>query len=176
MRQRSLGMAAIVPDAGYVAERDLSGLRLVLSRSAAVPGAVALLALANSWMRGEGLRLLLAELRDIDVPVALVLEHREDPLGVLRILQGVVALLRAGVTLLMLRCDVSAIGRTKSAYQWRRRWRARGTVALASRGAGGAVCRLGPAQLARLLAAVDQGPAAWSWAEDQRWTLERSPR
>jgi putative transposase len=35
------------------------------------------------------------------------------------------------------------------------------------------VCRLGPAQLARLRGALDQGPAAWGWAEDQRWTLER---
>jgi transposase len=63
---------------------------------------------------------------------------------------------------------------TKSAYQWRRRWRAGGTAALASKGAGGAVCRLGPAQLSRLRGALDQGPAAWGWAEDQRWTLERA--
>jgi len=62
---------------------------------------------------------------------------------------------------------------TKSAYQWRRRWRAGGTTALASRGAGGAVCRLSAAQLARLRAALDQGPPAWGQAEDQRWTLER---
>ena len=62
---------------------------------------------------------------------------------------------------------------TKSAYQWRRRWRAGCTAALASRGAGRAVCRLGPAQLSRLRAALEQGPAAWGWAEDQRWTLER---
>ena len=62
---------------------------------------------------------------------------------------------------------------TKSAYQWRRRWRAGGIAGLASRGAGGAVCRLGPAQLARLRAALDAGPAAFGWAEDQRWTLAR---
>jgi transposase len=62
---------------------------------------------------------------------------------------------------------------TKSAYQWRRRWRAGGKAALVSKGAGGAVCRLGPAQLARLRGALDQGPAPWDWAEDQRWTLER---
>ncbi len=61
----------------------------------------------------------------------------------------------------------------KSAYQWRRRWRAGGRGALASKGAGGAVCRLSPAQLARLRAALDQGPAAWGWDQDQRWTLER---
>jgi transposase len=62
---------------------------------------------------------------------------------------------------------------TKSAYQWCRRWRAGGTAALASRGPGGAACRLSPAQLARLRAALDQGPACWGWSEDQRWTLER---
>jgi transposase len=62
---------------------------------------------------------------------------------------------------------------TKSAYQWRRRWRAGGQAALASKGAGGAVCRLSPAQLARLRAELDKGPAVHGWAEDQRWTLER---
>jgi transposase len=61
----------------------------------------------------------------------------------------------------------------KSAYQWRRRWRAGGEAALASRGAGGAVCRLSRAQLARLQVALDGGPSAWGWGEDQRWTLAR---
>jgi len=61
----------------------------------------------------------------------------------------------------------------KSAYQWRRRWRAGGEAALASHGPGGAVCRLSPAQLARLQAALDGGPGAWGWGEDQRWTLAR---
>jgi putative transposase len=62
---------------------------------------------------------------------------------------------------------------TKSAYQWRRRWRAGGDAALASKGLGGAVCRLAPGQLSRLAAALDGGPAAWGWGEDQRWTLAR---
>jgi putative transposase len=62
---------------------------------------------------------------------------------------------------------------TKSAYQWRRRWRSGGEAALASKGAGGAVCRLSPAQLARLRAELDKGPAVHGWNEDQRWTLER---
>jgi transposase len=59
-----------------------------------------------------------------------------------------------------------------SAYVWRR-WRAGGEAALASRGPGGAVCRLSAAQLAKLQAALDGGPAAWGWSEDQRWTLAR---
>jgi transposase len=62
---------------------------------------------------------------------------------------------------------------TKSAYQWRRRWRAGGEAALASKGPGGAMCRLSQAQLARLRAALEGGPAAWGWGEDQRWTLAR---
>src|SRR5262245_17542248 len=62
---------------------------------------------------------------------------------------------------------------TKSAYQWRRRWQAGGQAALASRGPGGAECRLSQAQVSRLRAALDQGPATHGWAEDQRWTLAR---
>src|ERR1017187_9904494 len=62
---------------------------------------------------------------------------------------------------------------TKSAYQWRRRWRAGGTAALASKGPGGEKCRLSAAQLARLAAELDKGPAAQGWGEDQRWTLDR---
>lgn len=65
---------------------------------------------------------------------------------------------------------------TKSAYQWRRRWRRGGTAALASTGPGGTPCRLSPAQQARLSAALDAGPAASGWAEDQRWTLARITR
>jgi putative transposase len=62
---------------------------------------------------------------------------------------------------------------TKSAYLWRRRWRSGGEAALASKGAGGNACRLDDAQLARLRAALDPGPAAYGWKEDQRWTLAR---
>ena len=61
----------------------------------------------------------------------------------------------------------------KSAYQWRRRWRAGGLAAPASGGAGGA-CRLDERQLTRLRAALDAGQAAYGWDEDQRWTLARA--
>jgi transposase len=60
-----------------------------------------------------------------------------------------------------------------SAYTWRRRWRAGGQAALASRGPAGAVCRLSGRQLGRLRAALEAGPAVWGWSEDQRWTLAR---
>jgi len=64
----------------------------------------------------------------------------------------------------------------KSVRAWRRAWTAGGSPALASRGPGGAVCKLSDAQLDRLTDELDRGPAAqeWAgWAADQRWTLAR---
>src|SRR5215472_6411244 len=57
---------------------------------------------------------------------------------------------------------------TKSVYQWRRAWKAGGQEALASKGPGGSACRLDDAQLAELRAALEAGPAAHGWTEDQR--------
>ena len=62
---------------------------------------------------------------------------------------------------------------TKSVYAWRRAWRAGGEAALASKGPGGNPCKLDEDQLAQLRAALDAGPAACGWREDQQWTLAR---
>ncbi len=59
-----------------------------------------------------------------------------------------------------------------SANRWRRALATGGRSALTSKGAGGAHCRLSPAQLAELQVLLDAGPAAWGWA-DQCWTLPR---
>ena len=59
-----------------------------------------------------------------------------------------------------------------SANRWRRALAAGGKQALASKGAGGARCKLTPAQLGELEAVLDAGPAAWGWP-DQCWTLAR---
>jgi transposase len=60
-----------------------------------------------------------------------------------------------------------------SANRWRRSLAAGGRAALASKGAGGAKCKLTAAQLRELATLLDAGPAAWGWDEDQRWTLAR---
>jgi transposase len=60
----------------------------------------------------------------------------------------------------------------KSVRAWRRAWTVGGQAALASRGAGGAVSKLDQAQLDRLVAELDRGPAVHGWT-DQRWTLDR---
>jgi transposase len=62
---------------------------------------------------------------------------------------------------------------TKSVYQWRRAWQSGGKAALASKGAGGSPCKLDEAQVAQLRAALEAGPAAYGWKQDQRWTLAR---
>jgi transposase len=59
-----------------------------------------------------------------------------------------------------------------SVNRWRRALAAGGRAALASIGAGGARCKLTPAQLLELEAVLDAGPASWGW-EDQCWTLAR---
>ena len=60
-----------------------------------------------------------------------------------------------------------------SVNRWRRTLAAGGRPALASKGAGGAKCKLTAAQLRELGTLLDAGPAAWGWDEDQCWTLAR---
>ena len=59
-----------------------------------------------------------------------------------------------------------------SVNRWRRALASGGREALASRGAGGAQCKLTEAQVAELEAVLEQGPAAAGYA-DQCWTLAR---
>jgi transposase len=60
-----------------------------------------------------------------------------------------------------------------SANRWRRALAAGGRAALASKGAGGAKCKLAGARLRGLATLLDAGPAAWGWDEDQCWTPAR---
>ena len=62
---------------------------------------------------------------------------------------------------------------TKSAYAWRRAWMAGGEHALASKGTPGPDPVLSPELVRKLVAKLDEGPAAAGWDEDQRWTLAR---
>jgi transposase len=57
--------------------------------------------------------------------------------------------------------------------RWRRALASGGRAALASKGAGGARCKLTPVQLRELETVLDAGPAASGWDEDQCWTLAR---
>src|SRR3954452_3040433 len=59
-----------------------------------------------------------------------------------------------------------------SGNRWRRALATSGRPALATKGPGGARCRLSRAQLDELQVLLDAGPTAWGWT-DQCWTLPR---
>jgi transposase len=59
-----------------------------------------------------------------------------------------------------------------SVNRWRRTLASGGRAALASKGPGGAKCKLSPAQVRELEAFLEAGPAVQGW-EDQCWTLAR---
>jgi len=59
-----------------------------------------------------------------------------------------------------------------SANRWRRALAAGGRQALASRGAGGAKCKLSAGQMSELQVVLDAGPGACGYV-DQCWTLAR---
>jgi transposase len=60
-----------------------------------------------------------------------------------------------------------------SANRWRQALSVGGRAALVSKGPGGGLAELTPAQVGELAVLLDAGPAAWGWDEDQRWTLAR---
>jgi transposase len=60
----------------------------------------------------------------------------------------------------------------KSVRQWRRKWAAGGTDALASGGPGGSDCKLSAQQQKELAEVLDEGPVHHGW-DDARWTLAR---
>lgn len=64
----------------------------------------------------------------------------------------------------------------RSVCRWRVALAEGGEQALASKGPGGDRCRLDEVQIKELEQALDEGPAAHGWDEDQRWTLARVAR
>jgi transposase len=62
---------------------------------------------------------------------------------------------------------------SNAVYVWRRQWRTEGEAGLASKGPGGSSCRLDEQRLDLLAQALELGPAAHGFGEDQRWTLAR---
>lgn len=61
----------------------------------------------------------------------------------------------------------------KSAYAWHACWCEGGGEALRSKGPSGYPSRMKPQWRQWLDAALEEGPAAHGWVEDQRWTLAR---
>lgn len=109
-RQRELRLP-VLTDSGYLAPGDDAGLAAILDRTARLGDAIATLPLHLDWLTEPDRRWrLLRQVRDHGVPVALVLEHRADPFGARGAVDGLLELLDCGVPVLLLRCDVSALG------------------------------------------------------------------
>ena len=111
-RQRRLGLPACLPDAGYVGEGDEAGLASILARVADLgPGVVAPLPLHLSWLNPKkNLARLTDHVQTAGVPIALALEHEKDPLSARYAIDGLISVLELPIPVIMLCCDVSAIG------------------------------------------------------------------
>jgi hypothetical protein len=109
--QRQCALPAVLTDSGYVGQHDFTSLKSVLTQTAALgSGVIATLPLHSSWLQ-KNRKELTAAINDAAVPVALILEDRDDPLAVKATLVGLVSLLRSVQTpVLLLSCDVSALG------------------------------------------------------------------
>lgn len=108
--QRGLGLPWALTDSGYCAAGDREGLRSLLRDASALPGrVVVVLALAHEWLTDDA-DLLRAEIDEQDHPVAIVLEHPEDPCGKTGVVPGLVHVLGADAPVGLLRADTSALG------------------------------------------------------------------
>lgn len=108
--QHQLGLLWALTDSGYIGEVDRVALEATLAEGARHRGAtVVALPLHASWLTRHA-----DEVRDrIDragLPVALMLEHTDDPFELKGAVPGLLEVLRCRVPVSLLRCDVSAVG------------------------------------------------------------------
>lgn len=111
-RQHALGLVALT-DSGYLAPRDLRGLRTILRAARELePPVIAMLPMAARWFATDAIvDTLLREIDRAGVPVAVAIEHRRDPFGAQYVLRGWLRLVKsATVPVLLLRSNVSALG------------------------------------------------------------------
>ena len=112
--QWELGVAMAFTDSPYIPNSDRAALQSVLQQAAAMPQPLtAVLPLGLEWLKRDA-DLLREAINAAGVPVALVLEHAKDPLGVQSALQGLVHVLGANVPVVLLRSDLAAIGAVAS--------------------------------------------------------------
>lgn len=109
--QRAAGLQVQLTDSPYVPANDRKTLSTILTEAAKLgDGVVAVLPLDLSWLT-HNVEVLIDEVNRAMVPIALVLEHKGDPLGVQKAVTGLVSLLiRSQVKVGLLRNDLSVIG------------------------------------------------------------------
>jgi len=109
--QFDAGCTFATTDSPYIPEGQLEALRSVLLQGKALgPNVLTVLPLHISWLTKRA-HILLKEINEVGVPVALVLEHKGDPLGTHAAVDGLVEVLdAAAAAVCLLRSDISTIG------------------------------------------------------------------
>jgi hypothetical protein len=116
--QRSLAVPRVLTDSGYIGSGDVGGLQAVLGRTVAAGSDVtAVLPIHPDWLRRD-LSTFITEISTHAMPIAMVLEHRNDPLGILGTVRGLVTLLREVPSVGLLCSDVSALGALAFGASW----------------------------------------------------------
>jgi hypothetical protein len=116
--QRRLRTACVLTDSGFIDRSDTRSLRTVLGRArAAGQDVTAVLPLHTDWLRRD-LDQLCQTVVDHGVPVAVVVEGPGDPLGVLRNLYGLTAVLALPVPVAVLGTGLSALGALAYGATW----------------------------------------------------------
>ena len=116
--QRELNVPHVLSDSGYIGCGDVRALVAVLDQAvAAGQDVTAVLPVHTSWLRGD-LSTFISEVSAHSVPIALVLEHRADPLSVLETVRGLVTLIRQVPAVGLLCSDVSALGALAFGASW----------------------------------------------------------
>ncbi len=101
--QRDAGVTPVLTDSGYIGDGDVTALRAILRQAAeAGPDVTAVLPLHERWLHQDRATLI-AEVTAHEAPVALVLEHAEDPLASSEAVAGLTELLRNAPSVALLR-------------------------------------------------------------------------
>ena len=109
--QRDLGLPMVLTDSPYLQAGDHTARVAVLTEASSFGnGVVAVLPLHLDWLK-QDVEFLIGAVNNACLPVALVLEHTGDPLGVQTAVAGLVRLLEAAeVKVALLRSDLSVLG------------------------------------------------------------------
>ncbi|MBO3751933.1 hypothetical protein J5X84_38185 [Streptosporangiaceae bacterium NEAU-GS5] len=119
-QQRDLRTAVVLTDSGYVGQGDQKALTSILEQAGRAGDDVcAVLPLHLSWLADRRVELLIGELNQHEVPAALVLEHRKDPLATQYAVNGLKHLLdEAQVPVSLLSTDISGVGAMAHGAAW----------------------------------------------------------
>ncbi|MGE5292307.1 MAG: hypothetical protein ACM3ML_35000 [Micromonosporaceae bacterium] len=116
--QREAGISPVLTDSGYIGDGDEEALRCVLRQAAdAGPDVTAVLPLHAHWLRKDS-PILITQIAAHEVPVALVLEHRSDPLAAPRAVAGLIGLLRRVPRVALLATGVGALAALAFGAAW----------------------------------------------------------